>query len=70
MANLPLKRYNVKTSREPTSVLPARELLGDLLMAQQKPAQALQAYEATLTNAPGRFNSVAGRLSVAKDGPR
>lgn len=50
----------------PGAVLPARELLGDLLLAQQKPAEALQAYEATLKYSPGRFNSVAGAMRAAE----
>ena len=49
----------------PGAVLPARELLGDLLLAQQKPADALKAYEATLAHSPGRFNSVAGAMRAA-----
>jgi hypothetical protein len=50
----------------PGAVLPARELLGDLLLAQQKPADALKAYEATLVYSPGRFNSVAGAMRAAE----
>lgn len=50
----------------PGAVLPARELFGDLLMAQQKPAEALLAYEATLKYSPGRFNSVAGAMRAAE----
>ncbi|MBI5600208.1 MAG: hypothetical protein HY944_01430 [Gemmatimonadetes bacterium] len=50
----------------PGAVLPARELLGDLLMVQNKPAEALQAYEATLKYSPGRFNSVAGAMRAAE----
>lgn len=50
----------------PGAVLPARELLGDVLLEQQKPIEALQAYEATLKYAPGRFNSVAGAMRAAE----
>ena len=50
----------------PGAVLPARELLGDLLLAQRKPADALKAYEATLTHSPRRFNSVAGAMRAAE----
>ena len=50
----------------PGAVLPARELLGDLLLAQEKPADALKAYEATLAHSPGRFNSVAGAMRAAR----
>ena len=50
----------------PGAVLPARELLGDLLLVQQKPAEALQAYEATLKHSPKRFNSLAGAMRAAE----
>ena len=50
----------------PGAVLPARELLGDLLLVQQKPADALKAYDATLTHSPRRFNSVAGAMRAAE----
>ena len=50
----------------PGAVLPARELLGDLLLVQQKPADALKAYQATLKHSPGRFNSVAGAMRAAE----
>ncbi|MDO8678522.1 MAG: hypothetical protein Q7R30_08165 [Acidobacteriota bacterium] len=50
----------------PGAVLPARELLGDLLLAQQQPAEALKAYQATLAHSPKRFNSVAGAMRAAE----
>ena len=50
----------------PGMVLPARELLGDLLMAQQKPADALREYRGTLGHSPRRFNSVAGAMLAAE----
>lgn len=42
----------------PGEVLPARELLGDMLMDEGDYKAALAAYEATLTKAPSRFNAV------------
>jgi len=42
----------------PGEVLPAAELLGDLLMAMNKPADALRAYEANLLDHPNRFNGL------------
>ena len=50
----------------PGMLLPARELLGDLLLAQAQPAEALKAYEATLKHSPRRFNSIAGAMRAAE----
>lgn len=58
-----------KTEKHPVTpgeVVPARELLGDLLMAMNKPAEALVAYEENLKSTPGRFNSVYGAALMAK----
>ncbi len=50
----------------PGSVLPARELLGDLLLELHQPAQALREYEASLRDAPNRFNSLYGAARSAE----
>lgn len=42
----------------PGEVVPARELLGDLLMAMNKPSAALEAYEINLRDHPNRFNAL------------
>ena len=42
----------------PGEVLPARELLGDMLLQSEKNEDALQAYEAVLMKCPNRFNSL------------
>lgn len=50
-----------KTEKHPVTpgeVLPARELLGDLLLAMNQPAKALEAYEANLKKRPSRFNGL------------
>ncbi len=44
----------------PGEVLPARELLGDMLLASKQYKDAREAYEATLVKSPNRFNSVYG----------
>jgi hypothetical protein len=44
----------------PGPVLPARELLGDLLVELGRPAEAVVEYERSLARSPGRFNSLAG----------
>ena len=52
-----------KTEKSPVTpgeVLPARELLGDMLLQMNKPAEALEAYEADLKKHPNRFNGLYG----------
>ena len=46
-------------------MLPARELLGDLLLALDRPREALRAYEATLQQTPNRLRSLAGAALAA-----
>lgn len=45
--------------------MPAREMLGDMLLELRQPAEALGAYESALKNSPNRFDSLygAGRAS-------
>jgi tetratricopeptide (TPR) repeat protein len=57
-----------KTGKHPVTPgapLPARELLGDMLLAMGQPAQAFAAYEASLREAPNRFNSLYGAARAA-----
>ncbi len=49
----------------PGSVLPARELLGDLLLSLDRPREALRAYEATLQQTPNRLRSLTGAAEAA-----
>jgi tetratricopeptide (TPR) repeat protein len=51
----------------PGAVLPARELLGDMLMVLKKHRQALEAYEASLKTSPNRLNSLYGAGRAAKE---
>jgi tetratricopeptide (TPR) repeat protein len=44
----------------PGEVIPARELLGDMLLEMQLPGPALQAFEADLKKHPHRFNGLYG----------
>ena len=44
----------------PNSVLPARELLGEMLFMSGNPEKAIKAFEASLETAPNRFNSLYG----------
>jgi tetratricopeptide (TPR) repeat protein len=50
----------------PGAVLPARELLGDMLMLSGKPNQAIDAYEASLRISPNRYNSLYGAGNAAE----
>ncbi len=49
----------------PGEVLPAGELLGDLLLTENKPAEALKAYEYDITQHPNRFNGTYGAAIAA-----
>ena len=44
----------------PGEILPARELLGDMLLKLNKPKKALKAYQAALKISPNRLNSLYG----------
>jgi tetratricopeptide (TPR) repeat protein len=49
-----------KSPVTPGEVIPARELLGDMLLQMNKPGAALVAYEADLKKHPNRFNGLFG----------
>jgi tetratricopeptide (TPR) repeat protein len=50
----------------PGHVISARELLGDVLMEMNEPAQALQAFEVALKMEPGRFWTIFGAAQAAE----
>src|SRR5206468_11868873 len=55
----------------PGAIVPARELLGDLLLELREPQQALKEFEASLIVSPNRFNAFTappGRLSFPQIG--
>ena len=55
----------------PGSVLPARELLGEMLLLSDKPEKAIKAFETSLETAPNRFNSIYGAgLAAERKGDR
>jgi tetratricopeptide (TPR) repeat protein len=55
----------------PGPVLPARELLGDLLLDLDRPDEALKAFESSLVQSPNRFNSLAGAaIAAVRSGQR
>lgn len=50
----------------PGAVLPARELLGDLLLELNRPSEALVEYERSLGNSPNRLNGLYGAGRAAQ----
>ena len=50
----------------PGAVLPARELLADMLLELEQPGEARAEYEAALDRSPNRFNSLYGAGRAAK----
>jgi tetratricopeptide (TPR) repeat protein len=55
-----------KSPVTPGEVLPARELLGDMLLEMGRFEEASQAYETALARSPGRLNSVYGAARSAE----
>jgi tetratricopeptide (TPR) repeat protein len=49
----------------PARLLPARELLGDMLMELERPAEALQEYEASQQREPNRYRGLYGAGQAA-----
>ena len=63
-------RMENNTSKHPVTpgeVLPAGELLGDLLLSMDRPAEALKEYEYDLQQHPNRFNGLYGAAIAAKE---
>jgi tetratricopeptide (TPR) repeat protein len=50
----------------PGVILPARELLGEMLLELKLPTQAISEFETTLRTAPNRFNALAGAARAAR----
>jgi hypothetical protein len=55
-----------KNAITPGPLAPARELLGEMLLAAHEPAPALAAFEATLRHEPNRFRALAGAAKAAR----
>ena len=49
----------------PGAVIPAREMLAELLLGHGKAQESLQEYQAVLKVAPNRFNALAGAAKAA-----
>ena len=60
-----LEESTPKHAVTPGPTLPAEELLGDLLIDQKRPAEALIAYQRSLELYPKRFNSLLGASRAA-----
>lgn len=50
----------------PGPILPARELLADMLLEADEPGEALEEYEAVLLKEPHRYRAVAGAMRAAE----
>jgi tetratricopeptide (TPR) repeat protein len=50
----------------PGAILPARELLGEMLLELKQPVKATVEFEAALSRAPNRFNALSGAARAAK----
>ena len=61
-----IERYTSKHPVTPGDVLPAIELLGDMLLELNKPEEALVAYEENLIGHPYRFNGIYGAAIASK----
>ena len=55
-----------KSAVTPGPLAPARELLGEMYLAMNKPDLAFEQFELTLTKEPGRFRSLYGAARAAK----
>jgi tetratricopeptide (TPR) repeat protein len=55
-----------KSAVTPGPLAPARELLGDILLEVNEPAQASEEFEATLKKEPGRFRALYGAAHAAQ----
>ena len=56
-----------KNAITPGPLAPARELLGEMLLASHQPGQALTAFETALLHEPNRFRALAGAASAASE---
>ena len=55
-----------KSAVTPSPLAPARELLGEMLLEMNEPAQALEQFEATLKKEPRRFHALYGAARAAQ----
>lgn len=65
-ASATLEDSTEKDNVTPGAIKPARELLGELLLALQQPENALTEFEAALQRTPNRRNGIDGALQAAR----
>lgn len=65
-ATADLEAGTEKNAVTPGPILPAREMLGDMLLAGGDASGALREFEATLVTEPGRFRAIAGAIAAAQ----
>ncbi|HEX7023907.1 MAG TPA: hypothetical protein VF187_03730, partial [Gemmatimonadales bacterium] len=56
-----------KNAITPGPLAPARELLGEMLLAAHRPAEALTEFEAALLHEPNRFRALSGAARAARE---
>ena len=61
-----LEATTEKNPVTPGSIVPAREILGDLLLSSNQPDKALEAYERSLKDSPNRLNGLSGAARAAQ----
>jgi len=61
-----LEDRNEKHIVTPGRIVPARELLGEMLLEQKQPAAALKEFEASQAREPNRFRNYAGSAMAAE----
>ena len=64
-ASADLESETEKNAVTPGPILPAREMLGEMLLAGGDARAALTEFEATLVSEPGRFRALAGAMRAA-----
>src|SRR3954471_12772911 len=65
-ASADLEDRNEKHIVTPGRIVPARELLGEMLLEQKRPAVALKEFEASQVREPNRFRGYAGAAMAAE----
>lgn len=66
-ASADLEDATEKDNVTPGAIIPARELLGEMLLMQKQPAAALEELEASLKLTPNRRNAILQAIQAAKE---
>jgi len=67
-ASADLEDATEKDNVTPGTIIPARELLGDLLLDMRRPKEALKEYKASLQRTPNRMHGLQGAEKAAQPG--